>query len=140
MTDPYQASVRLRAWLDQYAKLSGIDPEVAHKANHAELRASDVRAILAAVPRPLLRPTCCDGCDTTEMVERAGRWWCVDKDAMSPCPNRLPGIPCETCERPRSVHVCLSCTPDGIYPGRGCGDCRNSGWNQTPCLPPRRAS
>lgn len=90
-----ESAERVYAWMGQFSVQRGLDPEVVHKANHAELRMSDVA---------------------------------------------LPGIPCETCERPRSVHVCLSCSSDGLYPGSGCINCRQSGWNQSPCLPPARAS
>jgi hypothetical protein len=53
------------------------------------------------------------------------------------------GGPCESCGRPRNVHVCISCAdldvgPDRIAPGPGCGSCRNTGMDQMPCLPPRR--
>jgi hypothetical protein len=132
---------RVYAWMGQFSMLLGLDPNVVHKANHAELLLSDLERLVRAsrlIPTPL--PSKCRGCGSTHLVERSREWWCVEQDAMSPCPHRLPGIPCETCERPRAVHVCLSCSSDGIDPGRGCGDCRNSGWNQTPCLPPRRAS
>ena len=51
------------------------------------------------------------------------------------------GGPCESCGRPRFVHVCLSCSmiyaPDDITPGPGCVNCRQTGWDQTPCRPPR---
>lgn len=43
---------------------------------------------------------------------------------------------CEVCRRPRTVHVCRSCAPDAITPGPGCINCRQTGWDQTPCLPP----
>lgn len=48
------------------------------------------------------------------------------------------GGPCERCTRPRYIHSCISCSPSGDTPGPGCGDCRNTGWDQTPCLPPHR--
>lgn len=46
--------------------------------------------------------------------------------------------------RPRHVsvvrdphaHVCVSCSPDGARPGTGCGNCRQTGFDQTPCLEP----
>jgi hypothetical protein len=40
---------RVREWLDQFATLGGVDPEIAHRANHAELRTSDLRRLLDAV-------------------------------------------------------------------------------------------
>lgn len=48
------------------------------------------------------------------------------------------GGPCETCSQPRNRHVCLSCSPTGDEPGHGCINCRQTGWDQTPCLPPHR--
>jgi len=30
-------------------------------------------------------------------------------------------------------HVCSTCSPDGINPGSGCHNCRNSGMDQSPC-------
>lgn len=30
-------------------------------------------------------------------------------------------------------HVCSTCSPDGIKPGNGCINCRQSGYDQTPC-------
>ncbi|MFI5895701.1 hypothetical protein ACIA5D_36960 [Actinoplanes sp. NPDC051513] len=32
----------------------------------------------------------------------------------------------------RHAHVCVSCS-DGIQPGAGCINCRNTGMDQTPC-------
>lgn len=48
------------------------------------------------------------------------------------------GGPCETCGRPRNVHVCIGCAdltvgPDRIQPGPGCDSCRNTGMDQNPC-------
>lgn len=34
------------------------------------------------------------------------------------------------------AHVCISCSPDGSRPGAGCGNCRQTGFDQTPCLEP----
>lgn len=50
-------------------------------------------------------------------------------------------ILCETCEQPRRIHICWSCgdrNPVDPKPGAGCINCRNTGWDQTPCLPPER--
>lgn len=47
MTDVNEAAARVRAWLDQFATLGGVDPEVAHRANHAELLISDLRALVS---------------------------------------------------------------------------------------------
>jgi hypothetical protein len=33
-------------------------------------------------------------------------------------------------------HVCVSCSPDASAPGPGCVNCRQTGWDQTPCLEP----
>jgi hypothetical protein len=49
VTDVNEAADRVRAWLDQFATLGGLDPEVVHKANHAELRISDLRALAGAL-------------------------------------------------------------------------------------------
>ncbi|GAB3429866.1 hypothetical protein [Actinophytocola sediminis] len=49
---------------------------------------------------------------------------------------QIAGVdPCEVCGRPRTVHVCGGCSPNPITPGKGCDNCRHTGWNQTPCLP-----
>lgn len=48
---------------------------------------------------------------------------------------------CETCEYPRLIHICYSCSPNAKntphhqVPGNGCLNCRNTGWSQSPCLP-----
>jgi len=34
----------------------------------------------------------------------------------------------------RHNHVCLTCSPDGINPGSGCINCRNTGMEQMPCV------
>jgi hypothetical protein len=31
-------------------------------------------------------------------------------------------------------HVCATCSPDGIHGGAGCINCRNTGYDQTPCV------
>lgn len=46
------------------------------------------------------------------------------------------GGPCRICTKPLFTHVCLGCSPDSQTPGPGCGDCRYTGMDQTPCLPP----
>lgn len=74
----------------------------------------------------------CAGCGSSRIVQRHRRWYCTEPR----CDRRLPGPLCETCRRPRSLHVCLTCTPDGVTPGEGCHNCRRTGWDQTPCLPP----
>jgi hypothetical protein len=66
--------------------------------------------------------------------------------APAPTPVELraaaaTGGPCETCGRPRNVHVCVGCAdltvgPDRIQPGPGCGNCRSTGMDQSPCYPP----
>lgn len=78
----------------------------------------------------------CHGCGSLRIVTRSRRAYCTEPT----CDRRLPGPPCETCTRPRSLHVCLSCSPDELTAGPGCGNCRNTGWNQTPCLPPITAA
>jgi len=45
------AVTRVRAWLDEFKTLGGVDQEVLHKANHKELRASDLRLVLDALCR-----------------------------------------------------------------------------------------
>lgn len=45
------------------------------------------------------------------------------------------GGPCDRCGQPLWTHVCLSCSPDYQTPGPGCGNCRNTGMDQTPCRP-----
>lgn len=74
------------------------------------------------------------------------RWICVRHGIeVPPTPAGIRaratgGGPCEVCQRPRNVHVCLSCStinsPDDITPGPGCHNCRTTGWDQTPCKPP----
>jgi hypothetical protein len=73
----------------------------------------------------------CRGCGSPRTVVRGGRRYCTEPT----CDRRLPGPPCETCTRPRSLHICLGCTDDELSAGPGCGDCYRTGWNQTPCLP-----
>lgn len=34
------------------------------------------------------------------------------------------------------AHACVSCSPDGVLPGPGCGNCRQTGMDQTPCATP----
>ncbi|WP_334553221.1 hypothetical protein [Micromonospora sp. CPCC 205714] len=48
------------------------------------------------------------------------------------------GGPCSRCQRPFYTHVCLGCSPDYQTPGPGCVNCRNTGMDQTPCLPPKQ--
>jgi hypothetical protein len=74
----------------------------------------------------------CVGCGSTRITTRKRVIFCTEPT----CDRRLPGPPCERCTRPRSLHVCLSCSPDELTAGPGCHNCRNTGWNQTPCLPP----
>lgn len=31
------------------------------------------------------------------------------------------------------AHACVTCSPDGRQPGPGCINCRQTGWDQTPC-------
>lgn len=31
------------------------------------------------------------------------------------------------------AHACISCSPDGVLPGHGCLNCRQTGMDQTPC-------
>ncbi|MBM0235934.1 helix-turn-helix transcriptional regulator [Micromonospora sp. ATA32] len=49
------------------------------------------------------------------------------------------GGPCSTCGEPFYTHVCLTCSPDSQTPGPGCHNCRRTGMDQTPCLPPKTA-
>jgi hypothetical protein len=45
---------------------------------------------------------------------------------------------CETCHRPRLIHACGTCSPGwpvAAEAGPGCINCRQTGWDQTPCLP-----
>lgn len=47
---------------------------------------------------------------------------------------------CEICKRPRLIHACPTCSPGWPIPkqaGPGCINCRQTGWDQTPCLPPK---
>lgn len=37
---------RVADWLDQFGTMLGLDPEIAHRANNAALRVSDVRTLL----------------------------------------------------------------------------------------------
>lgn len=46
------------------------------------------------------------------------------------------GGPCPTCRKPFYTHVCIGCSPDYQTPGPGCINCRQTGMDQTPCLPP----
>ena len=45
MTEYADAAARVRAWLDQFTTLDGVDPEIAHRANRAELRVSDLKML-----------------------------------------------------------------------------------------------
>ncbi len=45
------------------------------------------------------------------------------------------GGPCPGCGEPYHTHVCLTCSPDSVTPGRGCHNCRHTGMDQTPCGP-----
>lgn len=95
---------------------------------HAEAnRLSALAARDATVPSDA-----CHGCGSTRIVTRNRLAYCTEPT----CDRRLPGPPCETCTRPRALHVCLSCSPDELTEGSGCHNCRHTGWNQTPCLPP----
>jgi hypothetical protein len=76
-------------------------------------------------------PNRCAGCGSSRIVTRNRLAFCTEPT----CDRRLPGPSCETCARPRALHVCLGCSPDGLQPGAGCHNCRGTGWNQTPCLP-----
>lgn len=44
--DTRGAARRVIEWLEQFGTMIGLDPDVAHRANHAPLRVSDVRALV----------------------------------------------------------------------------------------------
>lgn len=35
------------------------------------------------------------------------------------------------------AHACVTCSPDARQPGPGCINCRQTGWDQTPCVDAR---
>jgi hypothetical protein len=75
------------------------------------------------------RDRVCFGCGSRRVVIRSRRAYCTEKA----CDRRLPGPPCGRCKRPAALHVCLSCSPDGLSAGQGCVNCRQTGWSQSPC-------
>lgn len=97
---------------------------------HYEFLPLDVRyrAVTAAVDIAE-RDRRCHGCGSRRVVVRGRMAYCTEVA----CDRRLPGPPCGLCTRPAALHVCLSCSPDEINPGQGCINCRQTGWNQTPC-------
>jgi len=90
-------------------------------------------------------PAKCMSCQTQaravlDALARAGALTVAP--AAQPTPGQVRaeatgGGPCGTCGRAFWTHVCLSCSPDYQTPGPGCGDCRNTGMDQTPCTPMR---
>lgn len=71
----------------------------------------------------------CAGCGSLRVITRGGKTYCTE----SACDRRLPGPPCGRCQRPAALHVCLTCSSNGLKPGPGCINCRSTGWDQTPC-------
>lgn len=74
------------------------------------------------------------------MIRYAGREYGTAaharNDALARRAAATGGGPCATCGKPFYTHVCLSCSPDAQTPGPGCINCRRTGMDQTPCLPP----
>ena len=98
---------------------------------HYEFLPLNVRyEAVTAAQRIAERDRVCHGCGSKRVVIRSRRAYCTEPT----CDRRLPGPPCGRCKRPAAVHVCLSCSPDEIRPGQGCINCRQTGWNQNPCL------
>ncbi|GAA0719460.1 hypothetical protein Drose_05780 [Dactylosporangium roseum] len=77
-----------------------------------------------------------DGCDAVDWPAGDAK---IRELSITPWDIRAAatgGGPC-TCGKPFWTHVCLSCSPDYQTPGPGCGNCRNTGMDQTPCRPSR---
>lgn len=89
--------------------------------HHAAVR-TGLAAVLAIVERKhLARPTCvCLGADWPHVPSSARCTPPVDRrrEARTADPH---------------AHACVSCSPDGVLPGRGCINCRQTGMDQTPC-------